>query len=135
MGRTVVVAAIAVAIVAAAIAALSHFGLLKGRAPGAGEGAARIPAVAPAADASGVTVEAFARRPVNVRVEQDGKLLYEGQLAVGPQQWKGAEEVTVWVEYPELLELTVNGKKIGTLGERGDPPMSRSFTAEAEVAQ
>ena len=128
-------AAIAVAVIAVAIAALSHFGLLKGRAPGAGEGAARVPAVAPAADASAVTVEAFARQAVDVRVERDGVLLYDGEIAVGPQHWQGAEEVTVWVSVPAFLELTVNGKAFGTLGEAGDPPMSRSFTADDGVQQ
>jgi hypothetical protein len=58
------------------------------------------------------------------------RLLYEGELAVGPQQWKGAEDVTVWVERPEFLELTVNDTKIGTLGKAGDPPKLRRFTAE-----
>ena len=121
-------AAIAVAVIAVAIAAVSHFGLLKGPASG-------VPAAAPAVDTSAVTVVAFAREPVDVRVERDGKLLYDGTLAVGPQQWKGAEDVTVWVSVPALLELTVNGKAIGTLGKAGDAPMSRTFTADEKVAQ
>ena len=121
-------AAIAVAVIAAAIATVSHFGLLKGRAPG-------VPAAAPAVNTSAVTVDAFALQPVDVRVEQDGRLLYAGTLAVGPQQWKGANEVTVWASVPALLDLKVNGTKIGTLGEAGDPPMSRSFTAEDGVQQ
>jgi len=135
VGRPVVLAAIAVAVIAVAIAALSHFGLLKGRAPEAGEGAAGVAAVAPAADTSPVTVDAFVLRPVNVRVEQDGKLLYDGELAVGPQQWKGAEEVTVWSSDPSALRLTVNDRAIGTLGEAGDHPMGRTFTAADKVAQ
>jgi len=77
-----------------------------------------------------VTVDALVRQKVDVRVEQDGRLLYDGTLAVGPQHWHGAEEVTVWVSVPAFLELTVNGKAIGTLGKAGDPPKLRSFTAE-----
>ncbi len=126
--RAVVAAAIAVAAIAAAIAALSHFGLLKGSAPG-------VPAVAPAANSSAVTVDAFARRRMDVRVEQDGKLLHAGELAVGPQRWQGSEEVTVWVSDPAFLDLTVNGKEIGTLGKAGDPPKLRRFTAEDGVQQ
>ena len=82
-----------------------------------------------------MTVDAFALQPVDVRVEQDGRLLYAGTLAVGPQQWKGANEVTVWASVPALLDLKVNGTKIGTLGEAGDHPMGRTFTAADKVAQ
>jgi len=135
VGRPIMVAAIMVAIAAAAIAALSHFGLLKGPASGVPAAAAAVPAAAAAVDTSAVTVEAYARGLVNVRVQQDGRLLYEGPLAVGPQRWQGAEDVTVWVERPELLELTINGRKIGTLGERGDPAKLRRFTAEDGVQQ
>jgi hypothetical protein len=137
--RTIVVAAIGVAILAAAIAALSHFGLLKGGAPGTD--ATGVPAAAPvapadpAADGSAVTVGALVTRTVNVRVERDGGLLYDGVLAVGPQQWQGAEEVTVWVDDPTAVQFTVNGREIGTLGEAGDPPALRRFTAEDGVEE
>ena len=134
------VAAIGVAILAAAMAALSHLGVLKGGAPGTGDNAAGRPAAAPVApaapapDASAVTVGALVVKGVHVRVERDGVLLYDGVLAVGPQQWQGAEEVTVWVADASAVRFTVNNREIGMLGEQREPA-SRTFTAEDGAAE
>jgi non-specific protein-tyrosine kinase len=87
--------------------------------------------VAPAAAGSAaVNVTAVVKFPTDVRVERDGKLLYEGPLTAGQQIWQGSREVTVWASQPDAIELTVNGKSVGTLGREGDPPTSRRFTAE-----
>jgi len=50
-----------------------------------------------------------------------------------PEQ--GAEEVTVWVDDPTAVRFRVNGREIGTLGERGDPSALRRFTAQDGVGQ
>jgi hypothetical protein len=68
---------------------------------------------------------------VSARIESDRKLLYDGPLSAGQQIWRGDHEVTVWANHPEAIEVTVNGKKKGTLGKQGDPPTSKRFASQS----
>jgi succinoglycan biosynthesis transport protein ExoP len=118
---------LAVVALCAAVGGLSyHFGT----GGAARRHAAATPTERPAAAA--VTVTAVVAQPTAVRVERDGALLYEGPLTSGQQIWQGAKEITVWAERPEALELTVNGRAIGRMGEPGAPPVSRRFAPEED---
>jgi capsular exopolysaccharide synthesis family protein len=89
---------------------------------------------APAAAAPGVTVTAVVTAPTNVRVELDGRLLYDGLLTAGPQIWHAASEVTVWADRPEAISVSVNNHDLGLLGRAGSGPTSRRFTAQDAAA-
>jgi capsular exopolysaccharide synthesis family protein len=89
-------------------------------------------AVAPPAaehQAYAVTVSALVRQPVDVRVEKDGQLLYEGPLEAGQQIWRAYEELSVWADKPQAIDVTVNGEFLGALGKAGEM-VSRRFTAQ-----
>jgi len=89
--------------------------------------------VAAPGERASVTVEAFVKQPTNVRVERDGELLYEGPLTGGQQLWRGSKEITVWASRPDAIELTVNGRFLGPLGQPGSLPSSRRFAATKEA--
>lgn len=126
--------AVLVILLIAVLVGVGAYALLPGYL---GKTAAPEAAEASAAADSGaaVTVEAVVRQPAEVRVERDGQLLYEGQLPVGPQTWRGSREITIWTSNPEAIEVTVNGNSIGPLGESGNLPVSRRFTPEEGDAQ
>ncbi len=106
-----------------AVVALLMVGMHKPHAP------ATAPA-APAAAKRALTLTAQVQAPTNVRVTQDGTVLYEGPLAMGRQIWQADRELIVWAERPEALVLTLNGRAMGPLGPAGGAPMSRRFTRE-----
>jgi tyrosine-protein kinase Etk/Wzc len=89
---------------------------------------------APGAAAPGVTVTAVVTAPTDVRVEVDGRLLYDGPLSVGQLIWKGSREVTVWADRPEVISVSVNGHDRGLLGRAGGGPTSWRLTAQDAAA-
>ncbi|MHC5034603.1 MAG: DUF4115 domain-containing protein, partial [Planctomycetota bacterium] len=109
--------------------AVGYFGWRPQEVSSAGQGPAASLTAAAAAVVPSVTVRAVVKQPTDVRVERDGELLYEGPLAAGQQIWQGSKEISIWASRPEAIELTVNGKSIGPLGQEGDRPVSRRFRA------
>ena len=93
-------------------------------APAAGPPAAGAPR-----PVAGVRVEALIKNGTSVRVEQDGKLLYEGVLA-GLQVWTAERELVVWAAQPWLVEITKDGRYLGPMGHQGDEPVSRRYAPE-----
>ena len=65
-----------------------------------------------------------------VWVTAHGRLLYDGVLVPGRNEWKARERIVVWVERPEAVEFEENGKRMGTLGEPGNGPVQRVFGRE-----
>ena len=128
--RWLVRGVIALAVVLVVLAVALGYSQLRSRSGHpASSGKATVAAPATAGSAA-VTVTAVVKFPTDVRVERDGKLLYDGPLTAGQQIWQASQEITVWASRPDAIELTVNGKPVGTLGREGDPPTSRRFTAE-----
>jgi capsular exopolysaccharide synthesis family protein len=121
----------------ASLALLVYFGLIPTTAPHDSRAAARPASGAGpvAAPEAAVTVVAVIRQATEVRVETDGRLLYEGILTGGQQVWKGSREVTIWASRPEAIEVTVNDKALGPLGNAGDPPVTRRFSSSEEPTQ
>ncbi len=122
-GVLVLLGVAALALAAAALVASGRLAVHPPAAPAA---------VAPAPAAPGLRVIAVIRQPVELRVETDGRLLYEGVLTGGQQIWQASEEITLWANRPAAIEVTVNGRSLGPLGEPGDPPAMRRFTAAEE---
>ncbi|WP_328793828.1 RodZ domain-containing protein [Heliomicrobium undosum] len=89
--------------------------------PANGEAAPGVPAVAPAPAASGVAVTL---RVVQDRcwmsVSQDGQTAYEGTAAVGDAMtFTGKDKVNVVLGNAGVVEVILNGKSLGTLGDMG----------------
>ena len=132
-GRRMARAAIASAVALVALAALSARVVLPRGSGSAKPKAATAPAVRPGTAA--LTVTATVKAPVEVRVDRDGTLLYEGPLAVGQQVWQASQMITLWASRPAAVDLAVNGRPVGPLGRDGDPPRWRRFTAEDGAAR
>jgi len=88
-----------------------------------------------AAAAGSFQVLATVKGPTDVRIEQDGRLLYEGPLAIGPQVYEAKDEVVVWASQPNAIEISVNGHALGPLGPQGSMPKLRRFTAADAEAE
>lgn len=98
------------------------------------------PTQTPAAEANAVD-EARAASPakdvrVSVRLTErcwtevtvDGKTVFEGLLEEGKtENWQGKESIVLRAGNAGALEVTVNGKKLGTLGDEG-AVVERTFT-------
>ena len=109
-------------------------------APTAPARAESQPTQTPAAEANAVD-EARAASPakdvrVSVRLTErcwtevtvDGKTVFEGLLEEGKtENWQGKESIVLRAGNAGALEVTVNGKKLGTLGDEG-AVVERTFT-------
>jgi hypothetical protein len=87
--------------------------------------AAAIAAAAPAR----VELVADVKTPTLARITADGRVLYDGVLVPGRNQWEAGDRITVWVERPEAVDFERDGKPIGALGQAGDGPAERTFVA------
>ncbi|HKX17792.1 MAG TPA: RodZ domain-containing protein, partial [bacterium] len=69
----------------------------------------------------GIMVNALATDRSWVRVVADGAVVFEGFLSAGDHQvWQGRHQVSVRVGNASALDLSVNGRPIGHLGNPGD---------------
>ena len=68
-------------------------------------------------------------------VQVDGKTVFEGMLEKGKtEHWKGKETVILRAGNAGAVELTVNGKNLGKLGNKGEV-VERRFTKDTKDAQ
>ena len=68
-------------------------------------------------------------------VQVDGKTVFEGMLEKGKtEHWKGKETVVLRAGNAGAVELTVNGKNLGKLGNKGEV-VERRFTKDTKDAQ
>ena len=69
----------------------------------------------------GIVVNGLATDRSWVRVVADGSVVFEGFLSAGDHQvWQGRRQLSIRVGNASALDLTVNGRPIGHLGNPGD---------------
>ena len=92
-------------------------------------GEQRQAAATVAAAPARVELVADVKTPTLARITADGRVLYDGVLVPGRNQWEAGDRITVWVERPEAVDFEQDGKPIGALGKAGDGPAERTFVA------
>lgn len=98
--------------------------------PGVGQGttAAQPPVGQPEED--GIVIEVRASGRCWIRVVADGQMLFEGIVTAGEtRKWHGRGPMTVRLGNAGGVELTVNGKFLGVLGQPGEV-VSRTFSKD-----
>ncbi|MBF1692958.1 RodZ domain-containing protein [Selenomonas sp.] len=97
-------------------------------APTAPARAESQPTQTPAAEAKDVRVSVHLTERCWTEVTVDGKTVFEGLLEEGKtENWQGKESIVLRAGNAGALEVTVNGKKLGTFGDEG-AVVERTFT-------
>ena len=144
-GKLVVGFVVLIAVVGGSVALLSYINAPAKEMPEVAEQAPTPAKPAdPAAPAADEKAKAAAQEvQVSMRltdhcwaeVQVDGKTVFEGMLEKGKtEHWKGKETVILRAGNAGAVELTVNGKNLGKLGNKGEV-VERRFTKDTKDAQ